>query len=107
VRRQASRRVYLERRYGNLGRAILERAARAGGRPPRATPLDEAVVPAREGAWLAVSTNPSLIPFAGTPLAEDFRLPADILASLPPGPLYLRVFRERDGRPLETFVWEK
>jgi N-acetylglucosaminyl-diphospho-decaprenol L-rhamnosyltransferase len=106
-RREISRRLYRERRYGKLGRAILERAAGAGGRAPRATPLDEAVVQARAGAWLAVSTNPSLLPFAGTPLAEDFRMPAEVLASLPHGPLYLRVFRESDGRPLETFVWEK
>ena len=64
-------------------------------------------MPARAGAWLAVSTNPSLLPFAGTPLAEDFRMPEEVLESLPHGPLYLRVFRESDGRPLETFVWEK
>jgi GT2 family glycosyltransferase len=106
-RREISRRLYRERRYGRIGRALLERAA---ARPPRAvaaTPLAEPVVPARAGAWLAVSTNPSLIPFAGAPLVEDFRLPEDVHASLRPGPVYLRVFRAADGRPLETFVWEK
>ncbi len=61
---------------------------------------------ARSGAWAAVSTNPSLIPFAGRPLAEEFRLPEDVLASLRPGPVYLRAFG-RDGRTLETRVWEK
>jgi hypothetical protein len=54
-----------------------------------------------------VSTNPSLIPFAGASLETDFRLPEDVLESLRPGPVYLRVFRTADGRPLETFVWEK
>lgn len=107
ARRQVSRRLYRERRYGRLGRALLERAAARPPRPVSATPLDEPFVAARPGATLAVSTNPSLIPFAGASLAEDFRLPADVLASLRPGPVYLRVFRTADGRPLETFVWEK
>ena len=69
--------------------------------------LSEPLVPARPGAWLAVSTNPSLIPFAGTPLSADFRLPEEVLDSLPPGPVYFRVFGETDGRPIETSVWEK
>ncbi len=56
---------------------------------------------------MAVSTNPSLVPFAGAPLSADFRLPPDVLGSLPSGPVYLRAFRELDGRPLETVVWEK
>jgi GT2 family glycosyltransferase len=106
-RRAVSRRLYRERRYGPIGRALLERAA---VRPPRAVAakiLSEPRVAARAGAWLAVSTNPSLIPFAGTPLDADFRLPDDVLASLRPGAVYLRVFRKADGRPLETFVWEK
>jgi GT2 family glycosyltransferase len=106
-RREVSRRLYRERRYGRIGRALLERAA---NRPPRvvaATILSEPRVPARQGASLAISTNPSLIPFAGASLAEAFRLPEDVLASLNPGPVYLRVFRTADGRPLETFVWEK
>ena len=72
-----------------------------------AFPIAEPRVGARPGAWLAVSTNPSLIPFAGVPLSEDFSLPEDVLASLQPGPIYLRVFRSENGRPIETFVWEK
>ncbi len=106
-RRAASRRLYRERRYGRIGRALLERAA---VRPPRAVPaipVAEPRVLARAGAWLAISTNPSLIPFAGASLAEDFELPAEVLASLNPGPIYLRVFRTPDGRPIETFVWQK
>lgn len=106
-RRAVSRRLYRERRWGRIGRALLERAAARPPRVPDAAPLTEPVVPARSGAWLAVSTNPSLIPFAGAPLDADFRLPPDVLASLPAGPVYLRVFREADGRPLETFVWRK
>jgi GT2 family glycosyltransferase len=106
-RREVSRRLYRERRYGRIGRALLERAAARPARPVEATALDEPFVRARAGAWLAVSTNSSLIPFAGTPLDEDFRLPDDVLASLQPGPLYLRAFRAADGRPLETFAWEK
>lgn len=106
-RRCASRRLYRERRYGRLGRALLERAALRPPPPVEAAPLDEPFVAARPGAWLAVSTNPSLIPFAGAPLDKDFRLPGDVLESVRPGPLYLRVFRAADGRPLETFVWEK
>lgn len=106
-RREVSRRLYRERRYGRIGRALLERAAVRPRRPVRATVLAEPAVAARAGASLAVSTNPSLIPFAGASLDRDFRLPGDVLASLAPGPVYLRVFRTADGRPLETFVWEK
>jgi hypothetical protein len=102
-----SRRLYRERRYGRLGRALLERAA---ARPPRPVPARRIEAPflrARPGFWLAVSTNPSLVPFAGAPLDADFRLPEDVLESLKPGPVYLRVFRAADGRPIETCVWEK
>jgi len=106
-RREISRRLYRERRYGRIGRALLERAANRPARTVAATILSEPRVPARQAASLAISTNPSLIPFAGASLAEDFRLPEDVLASLNPGPVYLRVFRTADGRPLETFVWQK
>jgi len=104
-RREVSRRLYREGRWGRLGRVVLERfpAPRAGN----VAHLSEPSLPARAGAWIAVSTNPSLVPFAGAPLDADFRLPKDALASLPPGPLYLRAFRVADGEPLETFVWEK
>jgi N-acetylglucosaminyl-diphospho-decaprenol L-rhamnosyltransferase len=107
LRREASRRVYRGRRYGALGRAILESAGERGSAGPSVTRVSEPAFRARPGAWLAVSTNPSLIPFAGTPLSEDFRLPEDVLESLPPGPVYLRQFGETDGRPIETSVWEK
>ena len=106
-RRAVSRRLYRERRWGRVGRLLLERAAARPLRAPAATVLAEPAVAARAGAWLAVSTNPSLVPFAGAALDRDFRLPDDVLASLPPGPVWLRVFRESDGRPIETFVWRK
>ena len=91
ARREASRDLYRLRRYGRLGAAAL-----AAPRLPR-----------RDGASVAISPNPSLLPFAGASLDADFELPADVLASLPPGPLYLRVFRDRDGEPLETYVWSR
>ncbi len=106
-RRAVSRRLYRERRWGRLGRLLLDRAAARSPRVPAATSLAEPAIPARAGAWLAVSTNPSFVPFAGAALDRDFRLPDDVLASLPPGLVWLRVFREADGRPLETFVWRK
>ena len=106
ARRSESRRVYRDRRYGRLGRGILDRAAR---RPsvsafPR---LVAPALPAREGAWVAISPNPSLLPFAGAPLDEDFEIPSEIAARLPPAPIFLRSFRASDGEPLETFVWWK
>lgn len=103
-RRSLSRRLYRERRYGRLGRALLDRPASRPG--PRADAAAEPVLAPRPGAWAAVSTNPSLIPFAGCRLTEGFRLPPDVLASLRPGPVYLRAFGG-DGRVLETRVWEK
>ena len=108
-RRAASRRLYREQRYGRLGRALLERPRKGNhGRASRGRvrTLAEPALPARAGAWVAVSTNPSLIPFAGGPLGEEFRLPADVLASLRPGPVYLRAFG-RDGRALDTGVWQR
>ena len=106
-RRRISRRLYRERRWGRLGRALLERAAARPRRPPACRRVDAPAVAATPGAWVAVSTNPSLIPFAGAPLDADFRLPDDVLASLRPGPVYLRTFRASDGRTLDTCVWEK
>lgn len=106
VRRAASVRAYRGRRYGVLGRALLERAEGAA-RPPAARPIDAPLVPARPGAALALSPNPSLVPFAGVRLDREFCLPEEIRSGLAPGPLYLRVFDAESGSPLETFVWEK
>ena len=104
ARRAASARRYRQRRYGPFGRALLERAAKAG-RALRAQPLSEPRLPARQGASVALSPNPSLVPFAGAVLDTEFRLPEDLASSWPAGPVYLRVFETASGRPLETFVW--
>jgi hypothetical protein len=105
-RRLRSRRLYWRRKYGKVGSAILERAAR---REPDVAfaPIAEPRLPAHPGAWVALSTNPSLLPFAGAPLDEDFVLPSEVAGRLPPVPLYLRTFRASDGEPMETFVWEE
>jgi len=106
ARRAASRRLYWGRRYGRLGLSMLGRAARR--RPLSRFPrIAEPRLAAREGAWVAVSTNPSVLPFAGAPLDRGFELPSEIVARLPRGPLYLRAFRAADGKPIETSVWEK
>ena len=106
ARRAASARRYRQRFYGSIGRALLERLGGAA-RPPQAVSLAQPHIPARAGAALAISPNPSVMPFAGAWLDNDFRLPEDLAAGLPPGPMYLRVFDAACGRPLETFVWEK
>jgi len=107
ARREVSRRLYRDRRWGRIGRLLLERAAARPRRAPAFRRVEEPAVAARRDAWIAVSTNPTLIPFAGAPLDADFRLPEDVLASIRPGPVYLRTFRASDGRPLDTCVWEK
>ena len=105
ARRAESRRVYLGRRYGRLGRRLLDRAERRG-RPASFPPLATPAFPPRDGAWLAISPNPSLLPFAGVPLDAPFSLPRDVAARLSRVPLYFRIFRAADGRPLETWAWE-
>ncbi len=105
ARRAASRDLYRRRRYGAAGARVLAWAATLG-RPVEALRLAEPRLARRPGTGLALSPNPSLMPFVGTTLDEDFTLPADVLPSLAPGPLYLRVFREADGEVLETYTWE-
>jgi N-acetylglucosaminyl-diphospho-decaprenol L-rhamnosyltransferase len=106
ARRAASLNRYRQSRYGSLGRALLERAS-ASPRPPEAVRIPEPLLPSRPGAALAVTPNPSLIPFVGTSLEGGFRLADELAAGLPAGPLSLRAFDAASGRPLETFVWEK
>lgn len=105
--REISRRRYRERAYGPLGRRILDwagRSKRANGWGPV---LPSPALASRPGAWLAFSPNPTGYPFAGSALSEDFRLPADIERALAAGRYRLSVFSESDGRPLESYVWEK
>jgi GT2 family glycosyltransferase len=106
ARRRRSRHLYWRHRYGTVGLSVLERAAR---RSPGALPpaISQPRLPARDGAWVAVSTNPSILPFAGAPLDSDFVLPPEVGERVPAVPIYLRSFRASDGEPLETFVWRK
>lgn len=108
-RRERSLAVYRRRRYGRLGRSVLEALERGRGHAPRSAPerLEAPVVGRHPGAAVAISPNASLLPFAAASLAEDFRLPPELAEALPFGPLYLTVFRESDGWPLETRVWIK
>ncbi len=106
-RRAASRRLYRELRYGRLGRAVLERAGQAQRLSRSAQALEKPELPARPGSWLAISPNPARFPFAAAPLSVGFRLPPDVAARLLPGRWYFSVFLERDGRPQETYSWEK
>ena len=91
-----SRALYRRRRYGRLGRAVLawaeSRASRSVGYPP-APPSFEA----RPEFALAVSPNPTLLPFAG--MALDRPVSASWLTDLLRAPLYARAFRIRDGEP--------
>jgi GT2 family glycosyltransferase len=106
-RRAQSERIYRTRRYGALASAALRKARRLA-RSPRYPRISEPRFEPRPGTELAVSPNPSLLPFAGASLGDGFCLPAEVLPSLSgTAPLYLRVYRSHDGRPLETFIWER
>ncbi|HEY6928763.1 MAG TPA: glycosyltransferase [Thermoanaerobaculia bacterium] len=106
ARRAAGALLYRRRRYGPLGASLLQ-SARHLARPVIAARLERPRIPARPGAAVAISPNPSLLPFASASLSEDFELPAEVVPSLSSGSLYLRSFRTADGWPLETFVWDK
>ncbi len=105
-RRAASRRFYRRRRYGRIGRALLERAERrvAPHRFPRRS-LEE--VPAQSGAWIGFSPHASRIPFAGADLSTPFRMSSELASSLPRGDWFCTIFSGSDGSPRETFVLER
>jgi GT2 family glycosyltransferase len=109
ARRSASRREYRNRRYGRAGGLLLELALRERTRPgPRLRP-ERSAPPSfapRPGAFLAVSPNPSGLPFAGASLETGFAFPAEILDRLS-GRWYFTVFRAEDGRPVERGAWER
>jgi GT2 family glycosyltransferase len=104
-RRATSRRLYRERRFGRLGRAILESAERRS-RPSGAAPalLTRPELPPRPGAWVGLSPHRSRIPFLGADLSSGFRLSEDAEAALPAGDWFWTVFSSDDGRPFETHV---
>jgi GT2 family glycosyltransferase len=106
-RRRASQRLYRRRRYGRLGKALLERAERFPPPVRGVTQVAEPRLPARSGAAVAISPNASGIPFAAADLSEEFRLPDDIVAGLAPGRWYLTVFDTARGRPIQRFAWDK
>jgi N-acetylglucosaminyl-diphospho-decaprenol L-rhamnosyltransferase len=103
-RRAASARLYRHRRYGRFGLAILDRIAPA--RPSVPPPLDRPRVAAAPGRWLAISPNPSRLPFAACDLESDFELPGEIARSIPAGPWRFTTFAAEDGRPVQNRVWE-
>lgn len=106
-RRRQSRRLFRETFYGRVGRALLERAERRSpeGKPPfpRRDPRE---IPARPGAWLALSPNASRVPFVGADLSAPFRVPDEIRESAPRGDWFWTIFSASDGRPAETFAAE-
>jgi len=105
--RKESQRRYRRRRYGRLGRSLLEKAERFPSPAHGVTRLALPSLPARPGAAVALSPNPSGLPFAAADLSEEFRLPDEVAAGLAPGPWYLTVFRTADGRPIQRFLWLK
>ena len=106
-RRRASGSFYRRLRYGRPGRALLEGAERFPPPAPDVTRLAEPRLPASAGAAVAISPNPSGIPFAAADLSEEFRLPDEVSAGLAPGLWYFTVFEMAGGRPLQRFLWVK
>jgi hypothetical protein len=56
--------------------------------------------------FLALSPNPSGLPFAGASLETGFDLPREILDRLS-GRWYFTIVRGEDGRPAERLAWER
>ena len=105
--RAASEGLYRRRRYGRLGKAILERAASLSPPGPAGEILLEPRFAARPGAAVAFSPNPSGLPFAAADLEEEFLLPEEIRSSLPAATWHLTIFRKADGRPLQRLRWKR
>lgn len=106
-RRAVSERVYRRRRYGRIGQSLLERGRALARDRAGAREIASPFLAAAPGASVAISPNPSRIPFAAADLERDFRLPDEIAASLPLGRFFLTVFDDASGLPRESFVWEK
>lgn len=106
LRRSRSRRLFRQRRYGTIGRILLERAERRGvsADSPQFPHRVGHELPARPGAWVGLSPNASRIPFAGAELSRPFRFPAELSAAGPRGKWFWTVFSAEDGRPLESFA---
>ncbi|HYK42662.1 MAG TPA: glycosyltransferase [Thermoanaerobaculia bacterium] len=108
-RREVSRRVFREDRYGTVGRRILERAERRGVQKPLPPlpRLEEPELPARAGTWVGISPHASGFPFAGTHLSTPFRLPDEVRAAMPRGPWFWTVFSSDNGHPFERYTREE
>jgi len=96
ARRRASRREYRARRYGRIGSAFLAWAERRSA-PAGSAPAPAVFEPRGRDFAVAVSPNPSLLPFAAAGLETEAT--AASLVAAAGAPLYARVFRVRDGRP--------
>jgi N-acetylglucosaminyl-diphospho-decaprenol L-rhamnosyltransferase len=97
IRRRASRREYRHRRYGRLGSAFLAWAERRSSPPGIVAPAPVVFEARGRDFAVAVSPNPSLLPFAAAGLERE--VTAESLVSAAGTPLYARVFRVRDGMP--------
>lgn len=96
-RRALSRRRYRSRRYGRLGRAVLEGTESVLRRSaPEAPPVGPEAARA-DGSALAFSPIPSLLPFAGVSLSSS--VDVGEVARVLGGTMYVRTFRTGDGRP--------
>jgi len=95
-RRALSRRRYRSRRYGRIGRALLETAESRLSRAAPEVPI-RGEVEAEAGSAFAFSPNPSLLPFAAVSLASP--VDAAEIARILGGPMYVRAFRTADGSP--------
>ncbi|MEO8430521.1 MAG: glycosyltransferase [Acidobacteriota bacterium] len=107
-RRAESKSLFRRRRYGALGRALLERAQRRthAAASPALARRAGAELAARPGAWLAFSPHASGFPFAGADLECPFRVPPEVRTAMPPGPWLWTVFRGVDGAPLDAWWGE-
>jgi GT2 family glycosyltransferase len=99
-RRRAARELYRRRRFGTAGRTLLAWAERAG-RTAAAGAAPARFEEENEARALAVSPNPSMLPFAGVSLTESVETAS--LTALFGAPLFAGTFRVRDGDPGPLF----
>jgi GT2 family glycosyltransferase len=101
-RRTASRSLYRRLHYGRLGDLVLDWAERHA-RPGKVRRWESPEIPARgSGFALAVSPNPSGLPFAGVALEAAPVAVEDLLFAVGPS-LHARIFRTTSGSSEEAF----
>jgi GT2 family glycosyltransferase len=102
-RRHVSRRRFRRRHYGWMGELVL-RMAESKQRLPALRRFDAERVEARGAGYaLAVSPNPSLLPFAAISLEEPVGRD-DLFSAIGPS-LHARVFPTADAGPPEEAFW--